>query len=105
MATKINDNPIEASEASSSSLRSRSLTSKAEPRKVDISAGADAEDRLRAIMDGLAETVLTMSDAEVLEEVRLQGRDPVREAEETRKVLTDALKGVARKVDRPHQPS
>jgi hypothetical protein len=105
MTTKINaDNPVEATQA-----RNNSLAGKAGPRKVDISAGgsvrSDAEERLKAIMDGLAETVLTMSDAEILDEVRMQGRDPVREAEETRKVLTDALKVVARKVDRPHQPS
>ena len=105
MTTKINvGNLIDATRSGNDTL-----TGKVGPQKVNISAGADlrsdAEERLKAIMDGLAETVLTMSDAEILDEVRMQGRDPVQEAEETRKVLTDALKVVARKVDRPHQPS
>jgi hypothetical protein len=100
MNTKIyTENPTEADRAKNTPLQG-----KAGPRDV-VRPGPEAEARLKAIMDGLAETVLNMSDAEIFDEVRMQGRDPVQEAEETRKVLTDALTVVARKGSRPRQPS
>jgi hypothetical protein len=61
------------------------------------------EEKLQLIMERLAETVLNMSDEEVLAEVRAQGRDPLKEAEEVRKVLTDALK-VAGKEEEESSP-
>jgi len=53
-------------------------------------AGNQPEQELRTIMDGLAETVLDASDEEIFEEVREEGRDPLRTAEEVRKLLLDA---------------
>jgi hypothetical protein len=50
------------------------------------------EQTLESIMDGLAATVLAASDEEIIAELQKQGRDPIREAEDVRKILLDALK-------------
>ena len=65
----------------------RSTVSKSEGAAV---AGHQPEQELRSIMDGLAETVLDASDEEIFEEVREEGRDPLKTAEEVRKLLLDA---------------
>jgi len=49
---------------------------------------------LQSIMDGLAETVLEASDEDLLSESREQGNDPVKEAEEVRAILLDALRAI-----------
>jgi hypothetical protein len=102
MATmkQIANNRTEATRAGTSLL-----PGKAGPETEVIRAeDADAVERLEAIMDGLAESVLELSDEAVYEEVSKQGRDPVAEAEATRKVLIDALKDEARKAERSPQP-
>jgi len=63
----------------------------------------DPEEKLDAIMDGLAETVLEASDEEILAESCEQGRDPLKEAEEVRKILLDALKAKAPEAEPRHQ--
>jgi hypothetical protein len=49
------------------------------------------EAELDIVMETLAESVLEAPDEEVLEDVRLQGKDPEREAEEVRRVLLKGL--------------
>ena len=54
----------------------------------------DPEERWQSIIEGLEETVLQASEEELLTESREQGRDPLKEAEEVRKILLDALKAI-----------
>ena len=51
----------------------------------------DTQKTLQNVMDGLAESVLEMSDEDLFAESREQGRDPKEEAEEVRRILLDAL--------------
>jgi len=69
-----------------------------------VSTG-DPEKTLQYIMDGLAETVLSIPDEEIVAESRERGQDPLREAEEVRKVLTDALRAVANDGELVHENS
>jgi hypothetical protein len=55
-------------------------------------SASDPVRTFQAIMDGLAETVLEASDEELLSESSDQGNDPIKEAEEVRAILLDALK-------------
>src|SRR5437899_1789117 len=50
------------------------------------------EKDLRAIYNGLAESILSASDEEILEEVREEGLDPDKEAERVRNVLLSAVR-------------
>jgi hypothetical protein len=49
------------------------------------------EAELDIVMEALAESVVAASDEELLEDVRLQGKDPLNEAEEVRAVLLRAV--------------
>jgi hypothetical protein len=60
-------------------------------------ATLDPETRLKNIMNGLAESVLELSDEEIMQEVREQGFDPALVAEETRQVMLGALRRQARR--------
>lgn len=99
--------PMASDQVEATRARNNTLPGKAGPERDVIMAVAedvDAVERLKAIMDGLAESVLEMSDEEILEEMRMQKRDPIQEAEQTRKVLIEALKGEARKAERSPKP-
>ena len=63
----------------------------------------DPEETWQSIMDGLGETVLQVSDQDILAESREQGRDPLKEAEDVRRVLLDAIKAIAPEAERKRQ--
>ncbi len=65
----------------------------------------DAEQTLRSIMDGLDATVLAVSDEEIIAELRKQGRDPMKEAEEVRKILIEAIRKVESEASNPSPES
>jgi len=65
------------------------------PAKSDVLSN-DPDKALQCIMDGLAETVLSIPDEDLVAESRQRGQDPQKEAEEVRKVLTNALRAVAK---------
>ena len=65
------------------------------PKKSDVLSN-DPDKALQRIMDGLAETVLSIPDEDLVAESRQRGQDPQKEAEEVRKVLTNALRAVAK---------
>jgi hypothetical protein len=48
--------------------------------------------QLDNISDAMAEDLLSMSDDEILEEFKLMGLDPEKEAEATRKLIKDTIK-------------
>lgn len=50
------------------------------------------QDELRALRNGLADSVLSASDAELIDEVRDEGLDPDAVAEETRALLLKTVK-------------
>jgi hypothetical protein len=50
------------------------------------------EEQLRSIMDGLAESIMDMTDEEIIEEIRERGEDPHEVAERVRKILLDAIR-------------
>jgi hypothetical protein len=52
------------------------------------------EETLRSIVDGLAETVLEVSDEEIFEETTEEGFDPLNVAKEIRQTLLDATKAL-----------
>ena len=52
------------------------------------------DEQLSRIMNGLAESVLELSDEEILAETRASGADPQGEAEFTHAVLCEALKAL-----------
>ncbi len=58
-------------------------------------ATRNPEETLQRIFDGIADGVLEATDEEILAESREQGRDPLKEAEEVRRVLLDAVKAIA----------
>jgi hypothetical protein len=52
------------------------------------------DEQLKRIMSGLADSVLELSDEEILDETRGSGADPQEEAERTQTVLRQALKAL-----------
>jgi hypothetical protein len=50
----------------------------------------DHEEQLEAIMNGLAESLMGLSDEEILSEARHAGVDPIHESEQTRGILRSA---------------
>lgn len=74
------------------------------PTKSEVSTG-DPDKTLQCVMDGLAETVLSIPDEDLLAESRERGQDPLKEAEEVRKVLTDALRAAAQDGELIHENS
>lgn len=74
------------------------------PSKSDV-ATHDPDKALQCIMDGLAETVLSIPDEDLVAESRERGQDPLKEAEEVRKVLTNALRAVAKDGGLTHENS
>jgi hypothetical protein len=75
------------------------------PAKSRESSADEADKKLRRIMNGLAETVLSIPDEDLLAESRERGQDPMKEAEEVRKVLTDALRTAAKDGELIHENS
>lgn len=65
----------------------------------------DAEQALQSIIDGLDATVLAASDEEIMAELRKQGRDPMKEAEEVRKILIEAIRKVESETPHPSPES
>jgi hypothetical protein len=53
--------------------------------------GRDYEQELASIYNALAESTLEMSDAEIEEEIRSEGRDPIEVAAHVKQVLRDAI--------------
>lgn len=62
----------------------------------ELSAARDYEQELSNLYNALAESVLEMSDAEIEQEIRDEGRDPAEVAEQVR----DVLLGVVEKAKR-----
>jgi hypothetical protein len=52
------------------------------------------DEQLERIMNGLADSVLELSDEEILAETRVSGADPQEEAERTHAVLRQALQAL-----------
>lgn len=52
----------------------------------------DYEKEYGRLVDGIAESVLEMSDEEVLEELRAEGKDPDEVAERGRGVMSEAVR-------------
>jgi hypothetical protein len=51
----------------------------------------DAGKTIRAIFEAIADSVESMTDEEILEEVRASGEDPDLQAEHVRRLLLDAV--------------
>jgi hypothetical protein len=51
----------------------------------------DANDRLRALLDAVEESISTATDQEILEDIRDEGRDPQKVADEVRGLISSRI--------------
>lgn len=57
-------------------------------------APLESDEKFRKLMDALADEVLNLSDDEILAEAIEDGLDPVKEANEVRRILTQVVEEV-----------
>lgn len=60
-------------------------------------SGRDYEAELEAVMNAIADSVFDLDDAEIIEEVRTEGIDPERRAEEIRTLLLKTVEDFKRR--------